>query len=84
MDTLRRLGFSVQSLSRVGGGVPDLLVARGGQTYLVEAKTPGTYYGNAVNARQARWAATWNAPVVVLRTVEEATAWGIARQAERG
>ena len=35
---LREAGASVVSLASVGGGVPDLLVGRGGVNFLVEVK----------------------------------------------
>lgn len=35
---LRQIGCSVQDLSKVGGGCPDLLVGRGGFNWLLEVK----------------------------------------------
>ena len=35
---LRQMGCSVQDLSKVGGGCPDLLVGRGGCNWLLEVK----------------------------------------------
>ena len=37
-DYLRKAGWSVHDTSAVGGGFPDLVVARGGLTALVEVK----------------------------------------------
>ena len=41
VEAFRKLGFSVQHLHTVGGGVPDLLVGRGGINLLVEVKDGG-------------------------------------------
>lgn len=38
-DDLRTMGMSVQILSNVGDGCPDLLVGYGGRNYLIEVKT---------------------------------------------
>jgi hypothetical protein len=40
VEAFRRLGCSVLSLAAVGKGVPDLLVATRGITWLVEVKMP--------------------------------------------
>lgn len=79
--TLRRLGFEVRDLSRAGGGCPDLLVARDGRIWCVEAKTARTQYGKRLSDRQAEWARGWPAPTI-LRTSDEALAWALARRAE--
>ena|SRR5579885_303872 len=38
VDALTKAGCSVESLASMGGGVPDLLVGRGGVNYLLEVK----------------------------------------------
>jgi hypothetical protein len=40
-DHLRKLGWSVLDLSRLGGGCPDILVGRPSFAALVEIKSPG-------------------------------------------
>jgi hypothetical protein len=50
-----------------------LLVGRNGLTRLLEVKTGRGYTSPATKALQARWAENWKgAPVVVVRTVDEA------------
>lgn len=68
VDTLRAAGCVVQHLHTVGRGVPDLLVSRHGVNYLIEVKTED---GELTKAEKA-WIAAWDAPVYVVRTVEEA------------
>lgn len=67
---LQLAGCSVADLSAVGGGVPDLAVARAGRTYWLEVKNPKGF--NRVLQSQSDWALRWNAPVSVVRTAEEA------------
>ncbi len=68
VKALRAVGCTVQSLGQVGGGCPDLLVARAGRTWLLEVKTAtGT-----PNQMQLDWAARWRAAVYVVRSVDEA------------
>ena len=63
---LRRVGCAVLDLSRLGGGVPDLLVRRGRVWTLLEIKTPK----GRVRQQQIDFAHQW--PVVVVRSVDEA------------
>jgi hypothetical protein len=76
----------VQALVKVGcsatwiegildSGAPDLLVGRAGRTYLLEIKSGG----GRLSASQFAWHRRWRgAPVVVVRTIEEAlTAVGV-------
>ncbi len=65
---LERAGWSVQSQSQVGHGVPDLLVATPeGETFLIEVKAPG----RDLSERQRRWKAQWQGKVVVVHSLEE-------------
>lgn len=68
VKALRDIGASVQVLSAVGGGCPDLAVGWHGKTFLLEAKT-GT---GKLNAMQREWHARWGGHVAVVRTPEEA------------
>lgn len=70
VDALERAGCSVESLARLGNGAPDVLVARAGNMFLLELKTPK----GELNERQMRWHSFWKAKVHVVRTVEEAFA----------
>jgi len=68
IQELERAGWSVQSLSQVGNGVPDLLVATPeGETFLIEVKAPG----RELSERQRRWKSRWKGRVVVVRSLEE-------------
>jgi len=65
---LEQAGWSVQSLSQVGNGVPDLLVASPeGETFLIEVKAPG----RELSERQRRWKSQWKGKVMVVRSLEE-------------
>lgn len=67
VDTLRARGFSVAQLQ--GKGVPDLLVARGAEMWIVEVKQPKGTHTSAQN----EWRSKWVGPApITLRTVEEA------------
>ena len=69
---LKAAGCTVLDLSGVAGGVPDLLVARAGQMFLIECKSPpgprgGTSAkGQRLNGLQEMWRAGWRAPVGVV------------------
>lgn len=68
----RRLGYSVLDLSRVGQGCPDLLVARGGVSILVEvkdgAKTPSR---RALRRSQIDFVGRWKGRTVVVECVDD-------------
>lgn len=68
VDALRKLGYAVVDLSRVGGGVPDLLVAAGASdVFLVECKAPkGT-----LRASQEAFRRRWPGQVEVWRSAED-------------
>ena len=68
---LRKIGALVTDLSRVGGGVPDLLVAFRGRFYVLEIKTDK----GKLNDLQAAWHAKHEGCYVfVVRSAEEAIA----------
>jgi len=68
VQALEQAGWSVQSLSQVGHGVPDLLVASpAGETFLIEVKARG----RELSERQRRWRSQWNGKVVVVRSLDE-------------
>lgn len=69
-------GASVQSLSGVGAGVPDLLVGYRGVTYLLEvkdgAKPPSA---RELTLEQIDWHVEWRGgPCVVVNSADEALA----------
>lgn len=67
---LRKAGFSVVSLARAGGGVPDLLVGRAGRNYLLEVKE----VSGKLRVTQELWHRAWRGQVATVRTAEEAIA----------
>ena len=69
MQALRDIGASVEVLSGVGHGCPDLLVGYQGTNYLLECKSPK---GKATSD-QCYWMARWNGKLPdFVRTVDEA------------
>lgn len=64
---LRQAHFSVQSLHRVGEGCPDLVIAFGGRTWMVEIKQPG----EELRANQVLWHQKWRGEILVLRGQED-------------
>jgi hypothetical protein len=68
VEALRSVGCTVQSLATIGKGCPDLLVAKDGKTWAMEVKGPkGT-----LTPDQVEWINAWNAPVHIVRTVDDA------------
>lgn len=78
VEALERCGASVQSITRVGHGCPDLLVGFRRRTFLLEVKSET----GALNDEQVEWHQLWRGmPVAVVRTPEEALqAVGILRR----
>lgn len=76
VDALRKAGVSVQSLHRVGGGVPDLMCARERRdAVLMEVKRPG----GKLNELQKKWRYLWRGHIHVVTTPLEALhAMGLA------
>ena len=70
-DALRSLGFSVQSLAGVGGGVPDVLAGMAGRNFLLEIKTDKA----KLNETQTAWHDSWRGQVAVIRGVDDAIKW---------
>lgn len=66
VTALRKSGCQVESLAKLGRGVPDLLVSRAGKLKLLEVKTKR----GDLTPDQRRWHALW--PVHVVRSPEEA------------
>jgi VRR-NUC domain len=77
VDCLRRCGCLVEVLSRVGRGVPDLLVLTPrGQFILLEVKDPTQpKHNQQLTPDQETWHRLWRrGPVFVVRTEAEAVA----------
>ncbi len=76
VKALRQAGASVQSLAKVGDGCPDMLVGRGGVTYLIEVKD-----GEAPKSKQrltddqTTWLDGWRGDTLhIARSIAEALA----------
>lgn len=65
---LRGVGASVQPIHRVGQGVPDLLVGRGGANYLLEVKMPK----EKLTPDELEWHLSWRGQVAVVYGIEDA------------
>ena len=81
VDALRGVGASVHRLD--GPGLPDLLVGRAGETYLLEVKRPagprGGVKGRTLTAPQVQFQSEWRGrkAVVVADTWQALEAVGI-------
>lgn len=72
VDALRKGGASVQILSAVGKGCPDLLVGAAFRNWLVEVKSEG----GELTDDQVTFVTEWRGqPVAIIRSAEEAIAW---------
>jgi len=66
VEAFRALGASVLSLAPLGRGIPDLLVAIGGVTWLIEIKSKK----GKENDLQIEWAKTWKGKRDVVRDTQ--------------
>lgn len=68
VNHLRKLGWSVTSLAKVGSGAPDLVVGVDGVNVLLELKMPG----EKLNDFEKAWHESWRGRVYVVHSVSEA------------
>ena len=74
-DALVAAGATVQDLSRIGTGVPDLLVGYAGRNYLIECKSPtGVRHQTGLRDTQVEWHGKWTGQVSVANSPEQALA----------
>ena len=66
VEAFRKLGASVLSLAPLGRGIPDLLVAIGGVTWLIEIKSKK----GKENDLQIEWAENWRGARAVVRDTQ--------------
>ena len=73
VKAFRQIGATVQVLSAVGHGCPDILVGWRGRNFLVEVKD-GEKPPSArrLTADQAAWHDTWGGQVMVADSIEDA------------
>ena len=73
VKAFRQIGATVQVLSAVGKGCPDILVGWRGRNALIEIKDgdkPPS--ARALTADQIRWHGQWAGQVIVAESVEDA------------
>lgn len=76
VDTLRTMGCTVQDLSNVGKGCPDLLIGLCGQNFLIEVKDgkkPPSKQKLTVD--QIQWHDEWRGQAQVINSVDKAIAF---------
>ena len=75
VKALRQCGATVQDLSRVGEGCPDLAVGLRGKTWLMECKDDSKPpSARVLTDDQVIWHREWRGHVVVVKNVAEALA----------
>jgi hypothetical protein len=75
VKALRAVGASVQPLSAVGSGCPDLLVGYRGANYLLEVKNLNGYAARksqGFQPDQLKWHGAWFGQVATVFSVEDA------------
>ena len=73
VKAFRKVGASVQVLSAVGKGCPDILVGWRGHNFLVEIKDGEKCpSGQALTADQRNWHAKWAGHAIVANSAEDA------------
>lgn len=71
VNALRKAGCTVQILSSVGKGCPDILVGRGGDNYLLEIKDGNKpKSAQKLTPDQVDWHSKWNGSVCVVNSIE--------------
>jgi hypothetical protein len=74
ITALRTIGATVQNLSGVGKGCPDLLVGFRGKNFLLEVKRPkakGQRAGATTEAQKA-FISRWRGQYAIVSTIDEA------------
>ncbi|UEP31593.1 hypothetical protein [Burkholderia sp. B21-007] len=73
---LRDIGATVQPLHTVGSGVPDLLVAYGNRTFVMEIKDPSKPRSDRqLTPAQVKWHEMWIGEKHVVETPMQAIFW---------
>ena len=75
VKALRKAGATVQVLSAIGQGVPDLLVGYRGRNRLLEVKDGlARKQDRQLTPRQVEWHREWRGEIAVVESVEQALA----------
>ena len=70
-DGLRKAGWSVMDLSRLGGGVPDMVIGKPGMACVIEAKSePGGV--ELLTEDERRVYCRWTGPYIIASSAEDA------------
>lgn len=73
VEALRKIGCTVQILSSVGKGCPDILIGFRGSNYLAELKDGKKPKSEQkLTPDQIKWHSLWNGQVNVINSVEDA------------
>ena len=72
VKAFKQLGYSVEHLHTVGGGVPDLLIGKHGKNWLIEVKD-GSKPPSArcLTPDQVTWHSKWQGQVSVIKNIDE-------------
>ena len=68
VEALRAAGASVQILSGVGHGCPDIIAGLKGRNWLFEIKAPN----GKMTKDEIEWEKSWRGQYTIVRTVEQA------------
>lgn len=73
LDALRAIGCCAWSTHQIGGGFPDIVASRAGETWCLEVKD-GSLPPSArrLTRDELRFAATWRGKYAVVTSAEEA------------
>lgn len=75
VEALKSIGATVQDLSPVGGGCPDILVGYRNNNYLLEIKDGEKAPSDRkLTKPQVEWHQLWQGAACVVKTVDEAIA----------
>jgi hypothetical protein len=75
VEALRQVGATVQILSAVGQGCPDICAGIFHRNYFMEIKNPDQpKSAQALTAEEAIWHNEWKGQVAIVRSPEEAIA----------
>ncbi len=73
INALRSIGCTVQDLSQLGKGCPDVLIGYKGRNYLVEIKNAADR-SPRLTVREEQWIRQWRGQVSVITTSGDAIA----------
>jgi len=76
VDFFRKVGFSVECIHSVGGGVPDLLLGLRNFNFLVEVKDGKKIPSKRrLNPAQIDWHEMWKGQKIIITSLDEAIDW---------